>query len=164
VEWKNTNLVKQDISNYMTKMLREWENDITQVVHFFKKQPTADPSFFFSFDADDNSKVKNLFWAYGASRSWYARFGDVFSFGTMFNTNKYNLKFAPFVGINGHGDNLLFAGDVLSDETITAFRWLFATFVSCMGGPYPKSIIIDQCHSIEGAILLELPDTTHSLH
>jgi hypothetical protein len=39
-------------------MLREWENDITQVVHVLKKQPTADPSFFFSFDADDNSKVK----------------------------------------------------------------------------------------------------------
>jgi len=38
------------------------------------------------------------------------------------------LKFAPFVGINGHGDNLLFAGAVLSDETIPTFRWLFSTF------------------------------------
>jgi hypothetical protein len=67
----------------------------------------------------------------------------VLSFDTTYNTNRYNMKFAPFVGINGHGDNLLFTSAVLSDETIPTFRWLFSTFVSCMGGRHPKSIIID---------------------
>jgi hypothetical protein len=124
---ENTNLVKKDISNYRTKMLRESrENDITQVVQFLKQQQAKDPSFFFSFDADENSKVKNLFWSYGASRRRYDRFGDVLSFDTTHNTNRYNMKFAPFVGINGHGDNLLFAGAVLSDETIPTFCWLFS--------------------------------------
>jgi hypothetical protein len=56
---ENTNLVKKGISNYRTKMLREsGENDITQVVQFLKQQQAKDPSFFFSFNADENSKVK----------------------------------------------------------------------------------------------------------
>jgi hypothetical protein len=58
---ENTNLVKKGISNYRTKMLREsGENDITQVVQFLKQQQAKDPSFFFSFNADENSKVKKF--------------------------------------------------------------------------------------------------------
>ena len=102
------------------------------------------PLFFFSFDADEENKVRNIFWSYGKSRIAYEHYGDVISFDTTYETNRYNLKFAPFVGINGHGDNLLFAGTVLSDETTETFIWLFNTFRICMRGKAPKSIITDQ--------------------
>ncbi|KAG2651468.1 hypothetical protein PVAP13_1NG296419 [Panicum virgatum] len=131
---KNTNLVKTDISNYRTRVMRECgENDISQVVKFLKQKQAEDPMFFFTFDTGEDSKVRNIFWAYGTSRICYEHYGDVISFDTTYETNIYNLKFAPFVGINGHGDNLLLAGAILSDETIPTFRWLFSTFLSCMG-------------------------------
>ena len=119
------------------------------------------PLFFFSFDADEENKVRNIFWSYGKSRIAYEHYGDVISFDTTYETNRYNLKFAPFVGINGHGDNLLFAGAVLSDETTDTFRWLFNTFRICMGGKAPKAIITDQDAAMKAAIELEYPETIH---
>jgi len=116
---------------------------------------------FFSFDADEDNKVRNIFWSYGVSRSCYEEYGDVVRFDTTYQTNRYNLKFAPFVGINGHGDNLLFAGAVLSDETIQTFRWLFSTFRACMSGKAPISIVKDQDGAMRAAIEQEFPDATH---
>jgi hypothetical protein len=116
-----TNLVKTDISNYRTRMLRECrESDISQVIQFLRMKQTEDPLF--AFDVGEDNKVRNLFWAYGNSRASYEEYGDVISFDTTYATNRYNLKFAPFVGINGHNDNMLFARAVLSDETIQTFR------------------------------------------
>lgn len=148
---KNTNLVKTDISNFRTRVMREnRENDITQVVKFLKDKQVEDPLFFFTFDTGNDAKVKNIFWSYGSS-----------SFDTTYETNRYSLKFAPFVGINGHGDNLLLAGALLSDETILTFRWLFSTFLTCMGGKHPKSIITDQDVAMRAAIALEFPNAVH---
>jgi len=126
-----------------------------------KQKQAEDPMLFFTFDTGEDSKVRNIFWAYGTSRICYEHYGDVISFDTTYETNRYNLKFAPFVGINGHGDNLLLAGAILSDETIPTFRWLFSTFLSCMGGKAPKSIITDQDAVMNAAIALEFPDTIH---
>jgi hypothetical protein len=159
---KNTNLVKTDIRNFRTRVMREnRENDITQVVKFLKDKQAEDPLFFFTFDTGNDAKVKNIFWAYGSSRVCYEHYGDVISFDTTYETNRYSLKFAPFVGINGHGDNLLLAGALLSDETIPTFRWLFSTFLTCMGGKHPKSIITDQDVAMRAAIALEFPNAVH---
>jgi len=130
-------------------------------VKFLKEKHAEDPMFFFSFDADEDNKVRNIFWSYGVSRSCYEEYGDVVSFDTTYQTNRYNLKFAPFVGINGHGDNLLFAGAVLSDETIQTFRCLFSTFRACMSGKAPISIVTDQDGAMRAAIEQEFPDATH---
>lgn len=159
---KNTNLVKTDISNYRTRVMRECgENDITQVVTFLKQQQAEDPLFFFTFDAGEDTKVRNIFWAYGRSSVSYEQYGDVISFDTTYQTYRYNLKFAPFVGIDGHGDNLLFAGAVLSDETIETFRWLFRTFRTCIGGKAPTSIITDKDPAMKAAIALVFPEAIH---
>jgi len=34
---------------------------------------------------------------------YYADYGECVSFDTTYMTNRYNLPFAPFVGIIGHG-------------------------------------------------------------
>jgi hypothetical protein len=62
-------------------------------------------------------KVTNLFWREGISLKWYAEYGDCVSFDTTYMTNRYNLPFAPFVGITGHANTCLFACAFLSDET-----------------------------------------------
>ncbi|RYR78227.1 hypothetical protein Ahy_A01g002960 isoform B [Arachis hypogaea] len=40
---------------------------------------------------------------FARSRAAYEYFGDVVSFDTTYNTNKYNLVFCSFVGVNHHG-------------------------------------------------------------
>ena len=53
---------KKDISNYRTKLNREVKgSDMTQVLDYFRKKQTKDPSFFYKFDLDENKRVRNLF-------------------------------------------------------------------------------------------------------
>ncbi|VVA37125.1 PREDICTED: FAR1-RELATED SEQUENCE, partial [Prunus dulcis] len=43
------------------------------------------------------------FWADATSRRAYGFYGDVVVFDTTFNTNRYDLTFAPMLGVNNHG-------------------------------------------------------------
>ncbi|KAK0591221.1 hypothetical protein LWI29_037225 [Acer saccharum] len=48
--------------------------------------------------ADDDGRLKNVFWADPRSRAAYQYFGDVVTFDTTYLTNRYGMPFAPFVG------------------------------------------------------------------
>jgi hypothetical protein len=100
---------------------------MTQAISYFKKRKAEDPTFYYIFQVDKDMKVKNLFWREGISLQWYAEYGDCVSFDTTCMTNKYNLPFAPFVGITGHTNTCLFACAFLSDETTDTFKWVFET-------------------------------------
>jgi hypothetical protein len=93
-------------------------------------------------DLDKNNKVRSVFWADARARLYYDICGDCISFDTTFLTNKYNLPFAPFVGVSPHGN--IFACAFIVDEKEETFVWLFNQFVHAMGGKHPKTIITDQ--------------------
>lgn len=103
----------------------------------------------------------NIFWSDGYSRRLYKDCGDLVSFDTTYRTNKYNLPFAPIVGITSHGDNCLFGCEFLQNETADTFVWLFKTLLECMDGKEPVSIITDQDAAMRMAIKEVLPNTNH---
>jgi zinc finger SWIM domain-containing protein 3 len=72
--------------------------------------------FYFQMDLDGESRLRNVFWADARSRACYEDFGDVVTFDTMYLTNKYGMRFALFVGVNHHGQSILFRARLLSDE------------------------------------------------
>jgi hypothetical protein len=91
---------KKDVNNFRTKINREITgNDMMQTLEFFRKKKAEDPTFFYRFNLDEEKKVKNMFWTDGSSIRNYAEYGDCVSFDTTYMTNKYNLPFAPFVGV-----------------------------------------------------------------
>ena len=55
----------------------------------------------------------------------YACFGDVVSFDTTFQTNKFEMPFAPILGANHHKQTIIFGVALLFNETIESFVWLF---------------------------------------
>ena len=59
--------------------------------------------FYFAMDFDDDCRLKNVFLVDTRSRAAYEDFGDVVTFDTTYLTNKYEMPFAPFVGVNHHG-------------------------------------------------------------
>jgi hypothetical protein len=79
----------------------------------------------------------------------------------MYRRNRYNLPFAPFVGITGNANTCLFACAFLSDETTDTFKWVFETFLDSMGGKHPKSIITDQDKVMKAAIEEIFPKSRH---
>ncbi|XP_052197171.1 protein FAR1-RELATED SEQUENCE 5-like [Diospyros lotus] len=111
---------------------------------------------------DSDNRMLRCFWADSELRRSYAFFGDVVVFDTTYNTNKYSMVFSPFVGVNHHGQTIIFGCELLSDETIESFVWLFSKFLEAMPNQAALVVIItDQDAAISKAISMLLPFTLH---
>ncbi|BBN68349.1 hypothetical protein Prudu_388S000300 [Prunus dulcis] len=97
------------------------------------------------------------------SRRAYGFYGDVVVFDTTFNTNRYDLTFAPMLGVNNHGQTIVLACAFLSKETTESFVWMFEEFKKAMPGGEPKTIITDQDAAMAIAISIAFPTTFHRL-
>ena len=86
-----------------------------------------DDRFYFSFNLDDEGRLKNIFWADPRSRAAYKSFGDVVTFEITYLTNKYGMSFTSFVGVNHHGHYILLGCGLISHEDTETFTWLFRT-------------------------------------
>jgi zinc finger SWIM domain-containing protein 3 len=69
----------------------------------------------------------------------------------------------PVVGINNHGQTILFSCGLLDGETLDACEWLFKTFLQAMDGKAPGTIFTDQAQSIAAAISEVFPNCHHRL-
>ncbi|XP_022885539.1 protein FAR-RED IMPAIRED RESPONSE 1-like [Olea europaea var. sylvestris] len=160
--YKNMTCIEKDCLNYVEKVrrLRLGEGDAAAIQSYFAEMQ-ARSRFYFSMDLDDESRLKNLFWA--DNRSWqaYKEFGDVVTFDTTYLTNKYDMPFAPFVGVNHHGQSILLGCGLLSNEDTDTFVWLFKTWMLCMHGQAPNGIITDQDRAMQNVIQIVFPNTRH---
>ncbi|KAG0518196.1 hypothetical protein BDA96_09G154700 [Sorghum bicolor] len=148
---------KKDVANFRTKLNRVISgSDMKQALNYFIEKKNKDPSFFYKFDVDEHLRVKNIFWRDAESLKYYA-----VSFDTTYMTNKYNLPFAPFVGVTGHGHTCLFGCAFICDETIDTFKWVFESFSEAMGGKHPTTIITDQDAAMKAAIEQTFSNTKH---
>jgi hypothetical protein len=153
---------KNKVSNYGTSINRELSStDMAEVQSFFSKKKAEDPRFYSSFELDSKNRVQSVFWADAKARSYYETCGDCISFDTTFLTNKYNLPFAPIVGVSPHGNTYLFACALIGNERADSFKWVFSEFLSAMGGKHPQTIITDQDGAMQKAIEKIFPKTIH---
>ncbi|XWS57075.1 hypothetical protein CRYUN_Cryun09bG0140300 [Craigia yunnanensis] len=97
------------------------------------------------------------------SRTAYNYFGDAVIFDTMFRPKQYQIPFAPFTGINHHGQMVLFGCALLLDECESSFTWLFRTWLSAMNDRPPVSITTDQDRAIKAAVSQVFPETCHCI-
>jgi zinc finger SWIM domain-containing protein 3 len=93
----------------------------------------------------------------------YACFGDAISFDTTFQTNKFEMPFAPILRTNHHKQTIIFGAALLFDETIPSFVWRFETFLTAMSGKHPNTIFTYQDAAMAGAIAFVFLNTSHHL-
>ncbi|XP_021757116.1 protein FAR1-RELATED SEQUENCE 9-like isoform X4 [Chenopodium quinoa] len=91
----------------------------------------------------------------------YHYFGDLLVFDTTYRTNKYGMICAPFVGMNHHGNNVMFGMGFILNERTESFDWLFDTFLHSMGRKSPITIMTDQAQAIAAGIRNIFPSTVH---
>ncbi|XP_077249116.1 protein FAR-RED IMPAIRED RESPONSE 1-like [Tasmannia lanceolata] len=120
-----------------------------------------EPTFFYAMQVDEENRLKSVIWVDAKSRVDYAHFGDVVTFDTTYLTNTYSTPFAPFVGVNHHGQSVLFGCALIADETIPSFIWVLETWVFAMFNHHPKAIITDQDRAMKAAIALVFSKTRH---
>ncbi|KAM0837675.1 hypothetical protein ACQ4PT_061498 [Festuca glaucescens] len=155
---------RRDVSNlkYVDKTGNR-NKDIEACIKRFTSLQAKVPGFTYDFETDDTNAVRSIFWIDAMCRMNYKLYGEYVSFDTTFQTNVYNMPFAPIIGVNNHGNTVLFGVGLLKDERVDTFEWLFRTFVGAMGGKAPKCIITDQDKAMMKAIgdLNLLAETIH---
>ncbi|XP_022851944.1 protein FAR1-RELATED SEQUENCE 5-like [Olea europaea var. sylvestris] len=161
--YENMTCIEKNCKNYIEQVrcLRLGEGDAAAIQSYFSKMQAKCSEFYFSIDLDDECRLKNVFWADDRCRQAYKEFGDVVTFDTTYLTNKYDMPFAPFVGVNHHGQSILFACGLLANEDTDTFVWLFRTWLECMHGQAPNAIITDQDRAMQNAIGIVFPCTRH---
>ncbi|KAM0894334.1 hypothetical protein ACQ4PT_024510 [Festuca glaucescens] len=158
--------LRVDSNNYIGRKRKKYldVNDAQTMLEFLKNKQLEDPYFFYAIQLDEQDcRIANFFWADGQSIMDYACFGDALSFDTTFQTNKFEMPFAPLLGTNHHKQTILFGAALLFDETTDSFIWLFNTFLTAMSGKRHVTIFTDQCAAMAKAIDKVFPGTKHRL-
>ncbi|VFQ73603.1 unnamed protein product [Cuscuta campestris] len=125
----------------------------------FRRQETC-PAFRFAYDVDESDQLIRLFWCDPVARKNWAMFGDVLSFDATYETNRYNMVFTPFTGVDNHQKCVTFGAGLLRTEDIEYYTWVFRQFQDAMDHD-PKCIITDQDPSLHTAVSEVFPHTTH---
>ncbi|KAL4585149.1 hypothetical protein LXL04_009764 [Taraxacum kok-saghyz] len=111
------------------------------LIKHFQDKTLLDNDQYFLVDICSDGYPRNMFWANGRSKDAYTKFGDVVMFDVTYMTNKFMFPFATFVGVNHHGQSILFGGALLENKKEEKFEWLFEHFLKCMFSKYPNAII-----------------------
>ena len=138
------------------------EGDIIQTIEHFKELQKDDPDFFYKIKYDLEGRAENIFWVDGLARKAYTEaYHDCVSFDTTYMTNMYNMPFAPFIGINRHGQSFMLGSAFVRQEMETSFDWVFGAFLEAMNGRAPDNIITDQDVAMKESIKNIFPTSVH---
>ncbi|KAL0425383.1 UNVERIFIED_CONTAM: protein FAR1-RELATED SEQUENCE 3 [Sesamum radiatum] len=137
--------------------------DAQNLLTYFRKMQAENPGFYYAIQLDDENRLSNVFWADARSRTAYSHFGDAVVFDTMYRPNQFQVPFAPFTGMNNHGQMVLFGCALLLDESEASFAWVFKTWLSAMNDQPPVSITTDQDRAIKAAVHQVFPGTRHCI-
>ncbi|XP_074288711.1 protein FAR1-RELATED SEQUENCE 5-like [Silene latifolia] len=113
VEFKN---FQRDIKCYIG------ERDAELFLDRLEKLKATQPQFYFAYDVDASNSLMKVIWAESTSIRNYSFFGDAVSFDPTYGTNKYDMVFTAFTGVNHHRKSVFFAACLLSHEDELSFK------------------------------------------
>ncbi|XP_076904709.1 protein FAR1-RELATED SEQUENCE 5-like [Bidens hawaiensis] len=117
--------------------------------------------FFFQFKAVDGV-LRSIFWFDGISRCNNGMFGEVLAFDATYSTNRHDMIFVPFTGVDCHKKCVTFGAGLIHSETIDSYQWLLHAFLSAHG-KQPKLVLTDQDPAMKQAVSSVLNESTHRL-
>lgn len=143
--------------------VRRWYfgNETQNILGYFKRRQANDPGFFYAVEVDERQCLSRVFWVDGRSRTAYEHFGDVVTFDTSYRSNRFQVPFAPFIGVNHHLQPISFGCALLGDENISTFVWLFKTWLTAMNERLPVSLITDRDKAVRTAVANVFPEIHH---
>ncbi|KAL8100202.1 hypothetical protein AgCh_032448 [Apium graveolens] len=139
------------------------KHDSDMILAKFKlKKESSQNTFYYDYKVDRKGHLTGLFWTDAIGQANFDVFGDIVSFDPTFRTNRYNMVFVPFTGVNNHWKNITFAAGLLAKENYKNFKWLINTFKKVMGRA-PRCVSTDQCAAIKKALNKWWRQTKHRL-
>ncbi|XAR67786.1 hypothetical protein NMG60_11002685 [Bertholletia excelsa] len=159
----NSNSNARDIRNFSDNpnQLNLRKGDTQAIYNYLCRMQLTNPNFFYLMDLSDEGCVKNVFWADARSRAAGGYFGDVIFLDNTYLSNKFEIPLVAFVGVNHHGQSVLLACGLLAGETTESYIWLFKSWMTCMSGRSPQTIITERCKYLQNAIADVFPRSQH---
>ncbi|XP_076941553.1 protein FAR1-RELATED SEQUENCE 5-like [Bidens hawaiensis] len=128
------NVTSKQCSNALVDQQKQCKGkEIYGLIKHFQDKFLEDQLLYFVVDLFDDGSPRNIFWDDGRSRESYIKFRDVVVFDVTYMTNKFKMPFASFVGVNHHGQSILFVqyGKAVearrASEEDEDFRWTLDT-------------------------------------
>ncbi|GJS74641.1 FAR1-related sequence 5-like protein [Tanacetum coccineum] len=137
------------------------ESDAQMLINKMENRKTYVPNFTFQYRVE-NSELVSMFWADEVAKCNYKEFGDIVSFDATFNSNKYNMKFVPFIGIDNHGKCVTLGSGMLLHEDTKSYTWLLTAFMTAFLKE-PTMIVTDQDGAMKRAIEAVFTKSKHRL-
>ncbi|RYR36388.1 hypothetical protein Ahy_A09g041348 [Arachis hypogaea] len=102
---RELSFIKKDMKNYITREVRNIseEDDAKEFGKYLLRMKDKNQNFSLELNLEGNHYIKHALWADARSWAAFEYFGDVVSFDTTYNTNRYNLILGSSVGVNHHG-------------------------------------------------------------
>nr|GEV25484.1 hypothetical protein [Tanacetum cinerariifolium] len=110
----------------------------------------------------ENSELVAMFWADEVAKCNYKEFGDIVSFDATFNSNKYNMKFVPFIGIDNHGKCVTLGLGMLLHKDTKSYMWLLNAFMTAFSHE-PITIVTNQDGAMKRVIEAVFKKAKHRL-
>jgi len=163
--YNNVGASEVDFKNFVRDMKRYiGDYDGQMFVENFMRKKDLCPTFYFNFEVDEDDRLCRVFWADTICIKNYLLFGDMTSVDATYKTNRYNMVFVPFTGVDHHKCSINFGAGLLAHEDVESYAWLLTSFLEAMGERQPKVLISDQDPALKIAIADVLPQTTHRLY
>lgn len=158
----NSNATGREVRNMpsQSSRLNLKKGDSQAIYNYLCRMQLTNPNFYYSMDLNDDGHLQNVFWIDGRSRASCGYFSDVIYIDNTCLSNKYDIPLVAFVGNNHHGKSILLGCGLLAGETTESYIWLFKTWLSCLSGSCPQTIITDRCKVVQSA-LAEVFPTAH---
>lgn len=137
------------------------KGDAQAIYTYLCRMQLTNPNFFYLMDFNDEGCIKHVFWIDARSRAACGYFSDVLFLDNSYLANKYEIPMVVFVGANHHGQTVLLGCGLLAGETTESYTWLLKTWLKCMSGPSPQTIITDRSQALRDAISDVFPRSLH---
>ncbi|KAM0050666.1 putative transcription factor FAR family [Helianthus debilis subsp. tardiflorus] len=153
---------KTDHKNF-ARDIREFigERDAQMVIDKLNGNMLHLENFYFNHTVV-NGELRSLFWVDDICKCNYNAFGDVVAFDATYDTNKYNMIFVPFTGVDNHQKCVTFGAGLLYNETIESFTWLLDSFLKAHV-KHPRIVLTDQDAAMKQAVSSVFTESTHRL-
>ncbi|XP_021849460.2 protein FAR1-RELATED SEQUENCE 5-like [Spinacia oleracea] len=111
----NLEFLKRDAYDALAAKKRDG-CDTKQLIKYFKDRQANEVDFYYDFEFDDEGYLDCFFFRDGKMKIDYDVFGDLLVHDTTYRTNKYDMICGPFVGMNHHNKNVIFAIGFIVNE------------------------------------------------
>ena len=107
-----------------------------------KKKDDDEFSYFVNINPSTN-ELESVIWMCYEQKLSYSRFNDIIVYDNTYKSNRYDMPFGIFTGINNYGQSTCFSGTLMITESTQSFIWVFDHFLQLVNNHAPKVFLTD---------------------